>query len=236
MNRAVRIGRFCMALLFPERCAFCGEVIGFSGPCAACAGELAELTRPAGEPLPREGHVWRHLKAVYAPYHYGGIVRGAVLSLKFYKRADLALPLAREQAAFLRASGEAESVDAVCFVPRTRRTDKKRRYDVPHLLARELGKELGKPVLSALVKVRETVPQKELSREERRKNVSGAFAVQNAQAVRGKRILLVDDIVTTGATLEACAEPLLEAGAAACIGMTAAAAFSLSERKGALPP
>lgn len=224
MRRAVRMLRFCDALLFPRRCPFCDEVLGFSGPCAACAPELAAQTRPDGAAVPEETHVFGALDAVYAPYFYEGVVREAILRIKFGRRADLALPLAERQAAFLRAAGRGADIDAVCPVPGARRQWGEHVNLVPRLLARTLGRELDRPVLDALEKTRQTAKQKTLSGEERRKNLEGAFAVRANVPVRGKRILLVDDVVTTGATLSACAGALRAAGAAGCIGVGIAVA------------
>lgn len=218
MRAAARCLRFCAALLFPSRCPFCGDVLGFGGPCAACTTKTAPLARRDGQPVPPEPHLFDALDAVYAPYFYEDIVRAAILCLKFEDRPDLAPPLAEQQAAFLRAAGCAADVDAVCFVPSTRHTRKKRGYDVPLLLAQGIGVELDRPVLRALEKTRETKQQKELSGQARRANLKDAFRVRPGVSVQGKRLLLVDDVITTGATLNTCAAALRSAGAASCIG------------------
>ncbi len=218
MRRLTRGLRFCEALLFPRRCPFCDEVLGFSGPCAACTPKRMAQTRGAGQPIPPQAHTFDALDAIYAPYFYEDDVRAAVLRLKFEDRPDLADPLGAQQAAFLRAAGCAETIDAVCFVPSTRRRRKERGYDVPLLLARAIGGEIGKPILRALEKTRETEQQKGLSGQERRENLKGSIGVRAGVSVQGKRLLLVDDVITTGATMSACAEALRAAGAAACIG------------------
>lgn len=93
----------------------------------------------------------------------------------------------------------------------------KRRYNQSVLIARDLGRNCGLPVLSdALVRTRATPPQAHLKADKRRKNVRGAFAVKPARvaAIQGKSVLLIDDVLTTGATAEECTKALLEAGAA----------------------
>lgn len=108
-------------------------------------------------------------------------------------------------------------------VPSGRGELHRRRYDVPLNLARLLGKELCLPVVQALCKTRETTPQATLSGEERRRNLHGVFAVRDGIPVAGRHILLVDDVYTTGTTLDKCAEALKAAGAASCTGICIAA-------------
>ncbi len=224
VNRFARLAHFCGELFFPRRCPFCDAVLGFSGPCGACAEVEASLKRPAGEPLADPWGDRPHLAKVYAVYAYDREARAAILRMKFHDRPDLAVPLAERQAALLRAASVPDEVDAVCFVPPSPKELRGRGWSVPRLLARELGYALDRPVLRALVKIRETRRQMTLSGRERRRNLKGAFSVDPAVDVRGKTLLLVDDVVTTGSTLEACAQTLLRAGAAACIGICVAAA------------
>ena len=94
--------------------------------------------------------------------------------------------------------------------------------DLPKV-ARALGRELGLPVMQALCKIRETPRQMALSGGERRKNLKNAFSARPDAPLEGKRILLVDDVLTTGSTLNECAKALRAAGAAECRGVCAAA-------------
>ena len=97
------------------------------------------------------------------------------------------------------------------FVPMSDAEKKKRGFNQAELLAREVGERLGLPVLPALVKVKETSPQKELTGKERADNLKGCFSVAYADWIAGRRILLVDDVFTTGATANECARTLLKA-------------------------
>ena len=150
-------------------------------------------------------------------------MRDAVLRLKFENRTDLARPLALLQAEALKAAGCLGDVDALVPVPSGRGERRSRGYDVPLLLARALGRELGLPVMQALCKIRETPRQMALSGGERRKNLKNAFSARPDALLEGKRILLVDDVLTTGSTLNECAKALRAAGAAECRGVCAAA-------------
>lgn len=107
------------------------------------------------------------------------------------------------------------SCDLIMPVPLHRWRLLKRRYNQSALLALALGKRAGKPVLvDTLRRIRATPPQGRLKKAERQDNVKNAFVVSDVAAISGKTILLVDDVFTTGATLNACAQTLLNAGAA----------------------
>lgn len=227
MSRLARLPEFCLELLFPARCPFCDAVLGFSGFCADCAETLHTATRTPGAPVPAQGHEMRWMDAVYAPYFYESIVQNAILRMKFHGRPDLARPLAGMVAEMLRAAGPSLCVEMIVPVPSGRGELHRRGYDVPLNLARLLGRELHLPVVQALYKTRETTPQATLSGEERRRNLHGVFAVRGegsgGVSVTGRHILLVDDVYTTGTTLDECAGALKAAGAASCSGICIAA-------------
>ena len=108
-------------------------------------------------------------------------------------------------------------------MPSARKRLAQRGYDVPLLLARHLARAAGMPLCAGLLqKVRETPPQAQLSGEERRRNLKGAFRAHTPGAVRSRAFLLVDDVFTTGSTMEECARALKKAGAARVYALTAA--------------
>ncbi len=120
-----------------------------------------------------------------------------------------------------------DTSDVLVPVPLHRWRLLKRRYNQAALLARALGESTGKPVMvDALTRWRKTESQGHKSRTERARNIAGAFRVTPRRALdlRGKRVLLVDDVLTTGATLEACATALHSAGAASVMALTLARA------------
>ncbi len=149
-----------------------------------------------------------------APYQ--GVVRGALHELKYGGEERLARPLGEALAARWRLAG----AGGEALVPVPVHPDRRRRrgYDQAELIARAAADALGIPLVPALVRSRATVAQYELDRRNRAANVRNAFGLASttaADAVRGRWIVLVDDVATTGATLEACAETLLGAGALA---------------------
>jgi ComF family protein len=103
--------------------------------------------------------------------------------------------------------------DLIVYAPISRRRRNERGYNQAKLLAQELSQQYGKPVINALIKKRHTKTQVGLRRIDRLDNLSGAFEVKNGLELKGKKILLIDDVLTTGATLDECAKVLKSAGA-----------------------
>jgi ComF family protein len=169
---------------------------------------------PSDVPLPLVQLEW------CAPY--GGVVRDALHALKYRGEQRLALPLGAAAAARWRAT--AIGGEALVHVPVHPARRAARGYDQAELLARAAAAALGLPALGALRRERATAPQYELGRDRRAANVAAAFALDPVlrAAVAGRWLVLVDDVVTTGATLVACAEALLDAGVAAVSALTVA--------------
>lgn len=156
-----------------------------------------------------------------SPLVYEGETRKIIYSLKFGKKKYLAQTLGALMAdEFLKDNMEA---DIIVYVPMTEAEEKKRGFNQSELLAEEVGKRLNIAVLPALVKIKETKAQKELGGKERAQNLEGAFACVFEQ-VNNRKILLIDDIFTTGATANECAKVLLKAKAREVNVLTAAVA------------
>ena len=204
--------------LYPPRCAFCHRLLRTRTElwiCPACREAIPRLG--AGE----QRRDVRHTELVLAPFRYEGLVRESLLRYKF---AGLTA-YAGVYAEFLAKCIDENQIscDSITWVPLSRRRLRQRGYDQAHILAEELAKRLGLPCERLLVKRRHTRPQSGISnRAKREANAAGVYAVTDPERVRGKRILLVDDIVTTGATLASAAGVLAEADSAAVYGAAAA--------------
>ena len=156
-----------------------------------------------------------------SPLVYEGETRKIIYSLKFGKKKYLAQTLGALMAdEFLKDNMEA---DIIVYVPMTEAEEKKRGFNQSELLAEEVGRRLNIAVLPALVKIKETKAQKELGGKERAQNLEGAFVCVFEQ-VNNRKILLIDDIFTTGATANECAKVLLKAKAREVNVLTAAVA------------
>ncbi len=217
-------------VLFPPRCAGCGAFGVIL--CDACRAQFRPIVAPycrrCGQPLP-EGTLcgpcargrFVHLDMARAAAIYAPPLRDAIHAFKYQSNTRLAVPLADFMIARVRR--EALDVDLIVPVPLHRQRLQQRGYNQAELLARHLGDAFRIPVdTSVLARVRATPPQVTLGLRERMENVRGAFRCQDEAAVAGKTILLVDDVMTTGSTLEACAEALKIAGAKRVWGYTLA--------------
>lgn len=229
--------------LLPPRCLACeGEVQTQGALCATCFAGLTPITPPfcercgvpfahAGQAMVSEaaGHCPRCSRnlpsflSARAALRYDAGAKRLILPFKHADRTDLALPLARHMA---RAGAPLLArAELIAPVPAHWRRLLRRRYDQAALLARALGGLSGRPVLPDLLRrARRTPPLADKGAAERAVTVEGAFVVSppGRRAVAGRRILLVDDVMTSGATAEACTRALLEAGAAAVEVLAAA--------------
>jgi ComF family protein len=235
--------RAILDLLFVPHCAACDVRVDPGTPlCAVCALSLYELGAACprcAEPL--EGPVSvlcrrcrvapPPLVSAHAPWRYGGELARALHRFKYERRAELARALAPLVAPGLAAVVARTGVDLAVPVPLHWRRLSARGFNQAALLLRQAAALLPpEPALEidtvSLRRVRATAAQSGLASRERARNVDGAFAVvpRRRARVAGRRVLCVDDVMTTGATLSACARALLHAGAAEVVGFCAARA------------
>lgn len=196
-------------LLFPPRCVFCRRFLKSSREhvCADCLKTLPYTN----EDDEKTGDFFT---LCVAPLYYEGNVREAILRYKFHEAVGYAQPFGRLVAERVGKALEGR-YDLISWVPLSKKRLKERGYDQSMLLACAVALELDDVAVSTLEKHIHVEKQSRMgSAEKRRANISGAYRVVDPELIRGKRILLIDDIVTTGATLSECARTLLTAGAA----------------------
>ena len=223
-----RLGRAALDLIYPPKCAICGTSGVFL--CERCIATLPPtdgrrcdrcwlpLRGPDCHACAEHPGLLAHLRSAY---RYEGGVRHAVHAFKFGGQSSLAPDLGRLLAeAYEQHRLEA---DVIVPVPLTGSRRRIRGYNQALLVATELSKHTGVPVLEALRRKGHSATQAgSTSAEERRRNVEGVFTPAKGQSVNGARVLLIDDVATTGATLNACAAVLLDGGAASVSGLTLA--------------
>jgi ComF family protein len=195
-------------------CEICGLPLAFARPddehpllCRACHDKTYAFDRARS----------------YAVYE-GAVVR-AILMLKFEQIEPLGEWFAERLAGLIRANGEKMAADVVVPVPLHRQRERERGYNQAALISKPLAKKLQLPHKAVLLMRTRARPDKQvLSLEERWESVRGAFATRPGSQVDNQRVLLVDDVLTTGATLDACTRALRDAGAKSVIGLTVARA------------
>src|SRR2546426_4205084 len=223
-------------LVFPPFCPVCERRLGEGRRdplCGACWQALERIAPPwcrrCGQPLSIEGLCGecrrrrRPFAYARAAVRYGPIAREALHAFKFGGRRALAAPLADLLAGLGLRALPGAAPDLLVPVPLHPRRERERGYNQSALLAKRLGRGWGVPVATdALGRALATAPQTDLDAAARRKNVRGAFTVRRPELVVGRHVLLVDDILTTGATVGECARCLTSAGAAAVGVLTVA--------------
>ena len=216
-------------LVFPPLCPVCDGILGAGRRdplCGACWEGFERIAPPwcrcCGAPLGIEGLCGacrsRRPRFAYAraAVLYGDLVREAIHAFKFGGRRGLATPLGDLLAGLGLSALPGAAPDALVPVPLHPRRARERGYDQALLLARRLERAWGVAVVAdALVRAVPTQPQTDLDAAARRRNVRDAFAVRRPELIAGRHVVLVDDVLTTGATAGECARVLARAGAAA---------------------
>ena len=213
-------------LLFPRKCPFCGKLLKENE--ADLCGECRKVLPWTGRDCRSHGSFF---SVCVSPLQYDGRAREALLRFKFSGKRSYARCFGKLMADCLRDDPPGQ-FDVISYVPLSFLRFRKRGYSQTRLLAKELSRELHIPCVRLLRKKRNTPAQSHLQGEAARKaNVSGAFQMRKRAEVEGKTILLVDDVLTTGATLAECSRVLLTAGAEKVLCATLCKAQNTKKRQ-----
>jgi len=226
-------------VILPPICHICHSFIPNAGTlhiCPSCHDSLPLVSSPlcslCGIPFAGVGGDHRcgactvqppHFDAALAHFLYEGPIRELIHAFKYNKNTHLRYPLALLALEGISGVPADYNLNLIVPVPLHRSRLRQRGFNQAVLLGRVLSRRLALPMVpDAIARTRATEPQIELSAAERRVNVRGAFSVKSSERIAGKRILLLDDVMTTGSTMNECAKELKRAGASAVFAVTIA--------------
>ncbi len=208
---------YILSLIYPPKCVFCGTVIDKSDICEECEKTL---------PYTKGDSIYQKFPFVdkcISPLYYKDYVRSAVLRFKFAGCSCYSRRLGGIMSECAENNLDCGSIDMVSCIPLSRKRMHDRGYNQAELLAKEISKKVGVEYLPTLKKIRHNTAQSTIKdSKQRAANVIGAYRVIDAEEVKGKYILLVDDVVTTGSTVSECARILKKSGAKAVYCVTLA--------------
>lgn len=205
---------------FPPRCVFCNTILAVGAPiyiCRECAGRM-EYFNNCLNPLNLPRGIETYCDGMICVGRYNESLKNSLKRFKFSGKPSYYRAFGRLLAVKLQNTLQEDMLDIVIPVPLYKGREKQRGYNQAGLIAGYAAGILGKPLLeNILVKVSDSKSQSMLSRNERMTNVEDLFSVKRPKAVKNKKILLVDDIITTGSTVNQCCKVLKQAGASSVV-------------------
>jgi len=219
-------------ILYPEKntcmiCDYWDKYIGEDYICRECFLKLKELKghrcRICSKPLVGAGDVCleciehkKYFKKIYSPYLYKGELKEVIKDYKYNNKPYFYKMLGHLLLEYIK--GIDINIDIITFVPLHKNKKRKRGYNQAELIAKYLGKRLDIPCMKLIERTVDTIPQNKLNNEDRRQNLKNTF--KSIEKVKNKKILIVDDVYTTGTTINECSKVLIKAESEIIYGLT----------------
>lgn len=214
------IGKFISYLIFGNHCKYCGDIINFGEEfCNECKNNLPRTEKEkcllcgAGKERCTCKKARQRYDGICAPFYYEKTVEKSIHIFKFADKPYIAKVLAKDMGECIKESFPDVKFDFIDYIPFSENQRKKRKYNPAGEIAKELSKILEIPIYNLLTKPFETETQHNTGAVYRQGNVAGAYDIKDNADVKGKTVLLIDDIKTTGSTLNECTRVLKIAGA-----------------------
>ncbi|MBI5009141.1 MAG: ComF family protein [Bacteroidia bacterium] len=206
-----------LSLLFPRICYGCGNHLlrNENIICTECYVVIPRTDYHLRRDNPVEQLFWGRCKietaAAFSYYNKGSRIRNLIHNLKYRGIKEIGFELGRIYGLSLKSSGFTETIDIVLPVPLHPAKQRSRGFNQSELIANGISDATGIPVnKSAVVRIVSSSTQTKRSRYERWENVEGIFGIADTESIRGKHILLIDDVITTGSTMESCINEILK--------------------------
>ncbi len=203
-------------LYFPKNCPACGRPLRLFGAniCGRCSQNLPEthFFEAPNNPIEKIFYGRLPISAGAAAwyFHKNSALQALLFQLKYKSNKDVGLFIGKQMGALLAASERFASIDALVPVPLHPQALSKRGFNQAALICEGIGQVWHKPVLTgAIVRTKHTSTQTKQTRAERWDNMENAFTIKDPTSINGKHLLIIDDVITTGATIEACGKTLL---------------------------
>ncbi len=203
-------------LYFPKNCPACGRPLRLFGAniCGRCSQNLPEthFFEAPNNPIEKIFYGRLPISAGAAAwyFHKNSALQALLFQLKYKSNKDVGLFIGKQMGALLAASERFSSIDALVPVPLHPQALSKRGFNQAALICEGIGQVWHKPVLTgAIARTKHTSTQTKQTRAERWDNMENAFTVKDPTSINGKHLLIIDDVITTGATIEACGKTLL---------------------------
>lgn len=215
------VKKYVLDIFFPNRCPFCSKIIRWNENCCEkCNDAIPYINTEYCKRCGKENCICNEVELYYdgcvSITYYGGIVKKGILKLKKDKAINLVDVFENEFYKKLSELSDINDFDIVTSVPMNKSVKRERGYNQADFIAKSISKIIKKPMISKLlIKSRDDIIQHELNRKERAISVKGLFKanVKCINKIKGKTVLLCDDIITTGSTLNECAYILKQHGA-----------------------
>ena len=203
-------------LYFPKNCPACGRPLRLFGAniCSRCSQNLPEthFFEAPNNPIEKIFYGRLPISAGAAAwyFHKNSALQALLFQLKYKSNKDVGLFIGKQMGALLAASERFSSIDALVPVPLHPQALSKRGFNQAALICEGIGQVWHKPVLTgAIARTKHTSTQTKQTRSERWDNMENAFTIKDPTSINGKHLLIIDDVITTGATIEACGKTLL---------------------------
>jgi len=212
--------------IYPPVCLLCDEYLDQNERlvCEQCWNNLPRLDQklPENQTAPALNES-AALKRIVSLWEFSDAVHRVIYEMKYFRKKSIANRIGREIATIIANDAEISSADLIVPVPLHKTKFRERGFNQSHLIANVISCIFKIPVENGILqRIKRTKTQAKLNADERRKNVADAFKCVSGKGINNKTILIVDDVCTTGATINACAEVLRKHGCVKTIGLTAA--------------